>query len=94
MQAHPKKCWATAMRRSNAVGSSGITGYDRFDPYLSIAGAKIQYLNDGDFKYLGRLLNTVNSELSSCKNLKTKLSELLSLLDGSLLPATARVWLY
>ena len=47
MQARPNKCSATAMRQSNSVGSSGITGYDRFDPHLSIAGASIRYLDDG-----------------------------------------------
>ena len=35
MHAHPNKCSAAAFRQSNSVGSSGITGYDRFDPHLS-----------------------------------------------------------
>ena len=65
MQARPNKCFSAAMRQSNSIGSSGVTGYDRFDPCLSIAGGRIQYLDDGDFKYLGRLLNTTASEITS-----------------------------
>ena len=94
MQARPNKCSATAMRQSNSVGSSGITGYDRFDPHLSIAGASIRYLDDGDFRYLGRLLNTAASEITSRCQLQEKLDALLSLLDKTLLPATSRLWLY
>ena len=94
MQARPNKCFATAMRQSNSAGSSGITGYDRFDPHLSIAGASIRYLDDGDFRYLGRLLNTAASEITSRCQLQEKLDALLSLLDKTLLPATSRLWLY
>ena len=94
MQARPNKCSATAMRQSNSVGSAGITGYDRFDPHLSIAGASIRYLDDGDFRYLGRLLNTAASEITSRCQLQEKLDALLSLLDKTLLPATSRLWLY
>ena len=94
MQARPNKCSATAMRQSNSVGSSGTTGFDRFDPHLSIAGASIRYLDDGDFRYLGRLLNTAASEITSRCQLQEKLDALLSLLDNTLLPATSRLWLY
>ena len=94
MQARPNKCSATAMRQSNSIGSSGITGFDRFDPHLSIAGASIRYLDDGDFRYLGRLLNTAASEITSRCQLQEKLDALLSLLDKTLLPATSRLWLY
>ena len=94
MQARPNKCSATAMRQSNSVGSSGFTGYDRFDPHLSIAGASIPYLDDGDFRYLGRLLNTTASEITSRCQLQEKLDAPLSLLDKILLPATSRLWLY
>ena len=69
-------------------------GHDRFDPCLSIAGGSIQYLDDGDFKYLGRLLNTTASEISSRTQLQAKLKTLLSIVDDSLLPGTSRLWLY
>ena len=90
MQARPNKCSATAMRQSNSVGSSGITRFDRFDPHLT----SIRYLDDGDFRYLGRLLNTAASEITSRCQLQKKLDALLSLLDKTLLPATSRLWLY
>ena len=94
MQARPNKCFSAAMRQSNSIGSSGVTGYDRFDPCLSIAGGRIQYLDDGDFKYLGRLLNTTASEITSRTQLQAKLKTLLSIVDDSLLPGTSRLWLY
>ena len=61
---------------------------------MSIAGSNIRYLDDGDFKYLGRLLNTAASEITSRSQLQNKLDSLLSLLDSSLLPGTSRLWLY
>ena len=96
MQARPNKCFSAAMRQSNSIGSSGVTGYDRFNPCqdLSIAGGRIQYLDDGDFKYLGRLLNTTASEITSRTQLQAKLKTLLSIVDDSLLPGTSRLWLY
>ena len=54
----------------------------------------IRYLDDGDFRYLGRLLNTAASEITSRCQLQEKLDALLSLLDKTLLPATSRLWLY
>ena len=94
MQARPNKCFSAAMRQSNSIGSSGVTGYDRFDTCLSIAGGRIQYLDDGDFKYLGGLLNTTASEITSRTQLQAKLKTLLSIVDDSLLPGTSRLWLY
>ena len=79
---------------SYRIGSSGVTGNDRFDPCLSIAGGRIQYLDDGDFKYLGRLLNTTASEITSRTQLQAKLKTLLSIVDDSLPPGTSRLWLY
>ena len=94
MQARPNKCSATAMRQSNSAGSSGITGYDRFDPHLSIAGASIRYLDDGDFRYLGRLLNTAASEITSRCQIQEKLDALLFFYSTKLYFLQLRVYGY
>ena len=65
MTARTEKCFATAtsmvwygMQQSNNAGETGQSGFDRFYPKLSIAGGAIQYLDNNDFRYLGRPINT------------------------------------
>ena len=91
--ARPEKCFATAMRLKNtSAHSSGH--YRPFDPQLTITGQPLQYLDDGNFKYLGRPLNTQLSEDTCRKDIKATLVALLEKLNNAALPSTAKLWLY
>ena len=78
--------------------SSTITdekaGYHRFDPDLTIAGQPLQYLDDGDFRYLGRPTNVHGSEELARSTITSKLDEWLQLVDNQTLPNTSKLWLY
>ena len=43
MQARPNKCFSAAMCQSKSIGSSRVTGYDRFDPCLLISNTLVAF---------------------------------------------------
>ena len=69
-------------------------GYHRFDPQLTISGELLKYLDDGDFRYLGRPTNVHGSEFRSRAAIETNLRTWLDCVDNLCLPATAKLWLY
>ena len=52
MRARPDKCFATSV----VLGSDGC--YGRTDPALTIGGGQMTYLDDADFRYLGKPIKT------------------------------------
>ena len=65
-----------------------------FDPKLTISGQPVNYLDDADFRYLGRPTNIYNSEFRSRNDIKTSLSQWLSLVDQLALHTPGKLWLY
>ena len=89
LAAKPSKCFAAAMRQNEHRAMAS------FDPLLTISGQPIQYLSpEKDFKYLGRLVNTRNSEELSREKLVATLSDLLERTDEQPLNGPAKLWLY
>ena len=81
------------MRLTNtSAHSSGH--YTPFNPQLTITGKPLRYLDEGNFKYLGRPLNTQLSEDACRKDIKATLIALLEKLNNAALPSTAKLWLY
>ena len=68
-------------------------GYRRFDPDLTTAGQPLQYLDDGDFRYLELSRNVHGSEELACSTITSKLDEWLQLVDKQTLPNTSQLWL-
>ena len=87
MEARPNKCWSVALKIC-------ADGHHRFDPQLTISGELLKYLDDGDFRYLGRPTNVHGSELRSRAAIETNLRTWLDCVDNLCLPATAKLWLY
>ena len=87
MRARPDKCFATSV----VLGSDGR--YGRTDPALTIAGGRMTYLDDADFRYLGKPINTESSEVDCRRLIEEKLSSLLEALDTDTLTASAKIWL-
>ena len=87
MEARPNKCWSVASKIC-------ADGYHRFDPQLTISGELLKYLDDGDFRYLGRPTNVHGSEFRSRAAIETNLRTWLDCVDNLCLPATAKLWLY
>ena len=87
MSARPNKCWSVALRK-HASGS-----YHRFDPRLTISNEALQYLDDGDFRYLGRPTNVKRSESRCCAEVEAQLSQWLDTINDLDLPATSKLWL-
>ena len=87
IEARPNKCWSVALKIC-------ADGYHRFDPQLTISGELLKYLDDGDFRYLGRPTNVHGSELRSHAAIETNLRTWLDCKDNLGLPATAKLWLY
>ena len=53
------------------------------------------YLDDADFRYLGKPINTESSEVDCRRlNIEEKLRSLLEALDTDTLTASAKIWLY
>ena len=97
MEARPNQCWSVAMKYFDARTSNDNdekAGYHRFDPDLTIAGQPLQYLGDGDFRYLGRPRNVHGSEELARSTITSKLDEWLQLVDNQTLPNTSKLWLY
>ena len=88
MSARPNKCWSVALRK-HASGS-----YHRFDPRLTISNEALQYLDDGDFRYLGRPTNVKRSESRCRAEVEAQLSQWLDTINDLDLPATSKLWLY
>ena len=88
MSARPNKCWSAALKK-HPSGS-----YHRFNPLLTISGEGLQYLDDKDFRYLGKQTNVRGSELICRMNIEAQLVEWLKAIDDLHLPATAKLWLY
>ena len=53
-----------------------------------------KYLDDGDFRYLGRPTHVHGSELRGRATIETNLGTWLDCVDNLCLPATAKLWLY
>ena len=87
MEARASKCWSVALKKF-------ADGYRRFNPHLTISAELLQYLDDGDFRYLGRPTNVHGSESRSRKAIESNLRAWLDCVDGLCLPATAKLWLY
>ena len=97
MEARPNKCWPVAMKYFDARSSRNTNekaGYHRFDPDLTVAGQPLQYLDDGDFRYLGRPTNVHGLEELARSTTTSKLDEWLQLVDNQTLPNTSKLWLY
>ena len=88
MRARPDKCFATSV----VLGSDGR--YGRTDPALTIGGGRMTYLDDADFRYLGKPINTESSEVDCRRLIEEKLRSLLEALDTDTLTASAKIWLY
>ena len=88
MRARPDKCFATSLM----LGSDGR--YGRTDPALTIGGGRMTYLDDADFRYLGKPINTESSEVDCRRLIEEKLRSLLEVLDTDTLTASAKFWLY
>ena len=52
------------------------------------------YLDDADFRYLGKPINTESSEVDCRRLIEEKLRSLLEALDTDTLTASAKIWLY
>ena len=95
MKARPNKCWSVALKRFEAKeGENGLSGYRRFNPNLQISKEPLQYLDDGDFRYLGRPTNVRGCEKLARSEILSKLKEWLLLVDAQHLPKTCKLWLY
>ena len=88
MDARPNKCWCAGLQKSIS------NGYTRFDPKLTISGQPVNYLDDADFRYLGRPTNIYNSECRCRNDIKTSLLQWLSLVDQLALHTPGKLWLY
>ena len=88
MRAKPDKCFATSV----VLGSDGR--YGRTDPALTIGGGRMTYLDDADFRYLGKPINTESSEVDCRRLIEEKLLSLLEALDTDILTTSAKIWLY
>lgn len=87
MAARPNKCWSVALRKFQE-------GYHRFDPKLRISMEHLNYLDDNDFRYLGKPVNVRLSESICRKSIIDSLNEWLAITDTLHLPNTAKLWLY
>ena len=95
MKARPNKCWSVALKRfETKEGEHGLSGYRRFNPNLQISKEPLQYLDDGDFRYLGRPTNVRGCEKLARSEISSKLKEWLLLVDAQHLPKTCKLWLY
>lgn len=90
--ARPDKCVATAMHLVKT--SSAETHYTRFDPKLAISGDPLRFLQEEDFRYLGKPINTQLSEAQCRQSTRDLLSSLLTAVDKTALATSAKVWLY
>ena len=88
MSARPNKCWSAALKK-HASGS-----YHRFDPCLTISNEALQYLDDGDFRYLGRPTNVKHSESCCRSDIEAQLLQWLKTINDLDLPSTSKLWLY
>ena len=52
------------------------------------------YLDDADFRYLGKPINKESSEVDCRRLIEEKLRCLLEALDTDTLTASAKIWLY
>ena len=95
MKARPNKCWSVALKRfETKEGKIGLPGDRRFNPNLQISKEPLQYLDDGDFRYLGRPTNVRGCEKLARSEISSKLKEWLLLVDAQHLPKTCKLWLY
>ena len=88
MAAQPNKHWCTGLQKSIS------SGYTHFDPKLTISGQPVKYLDDADFRYLGRPTNIYNSEFRCRNDIKTSLLQWFSLVDQLALHTPGKLWLY
>ena len=84
MRARPDKCFATSV----VLGSDGR--YGRTDPALTIGGGRMTYLDDADFRYRGKPINTESSEVDCRRLIEEKLRSLLEALNTDTLTASAK----
>ena len=77
---------------SLVLGNDGH--YGRTGPALTIGGGRMTYLDDADFRYLGKPIKTESSEVDCRRLIEEKLRSLLEALDTDTLTASAKIWLY
>ena len=95
MKARPNKCWSVALKRfETKEGENGLSGYCRLNPKLQISKEPLQYLDDGNFRYLGRPTYVRGCEKLARSEISSKLKEWLLLVDAQHLPKTCKFWLY
>ena len=94
MKACQNKCWLVALKRfETKEGENGLSRYRRFNPNLQFSKEPLQYLDDGDFLYLGRPTNVRGCENLARSKISSKLKEWLLLVDAQHLPKTCKLWL-
>ena len=95
METRPKKCWSLALKRfASRDTNEGESLYRRFNPNLNLSGRPLCYLDDGDFRYLGRPTNAAGCEKTTRNEITATLERLLQQVDALHLPSTCKLWLY
>ena len=95
METRPKKCWSLALKRfASRDTNEGESLYRRFNPNLNLSGRSLCYLDDGDFRYLGRPTNAAGCEKTTRNEITATLERLLQQVDALHLPSTCKLWLY
>ena len=95
METRPKKCWSLALKRfASRDTNEGESLYRRFNPNLNLSGRPLCYLDDGDFRHLGRPTNAAGCEKTTRNEITATLERLLQQVDALHLPSTCKLWLY
>ena len=82
METRPKKCWSLALKRfASRDTNEGESLYRRFNPNPNLSGRPLCYLDDGDFRYLGRPTNAAGCEKTTRNEIKATLERLLQQVD-------------
>ena len=106
MRAKPKKCVCLALRqfRKTAPPSKytkvGDTIYSAYDPQLTIAGTRMQFLlqdssfKGSNFKFLGRWMNESLDEVGVKSCFLRKLDDLLGIVQNDPIDGFSKLWIY
>ena len=91
METCPKKFWCLALKRfASQDTNEGESLYRRFNPNLNPQC----YLDNGGFRYPGRLTNAAGCEKTTRNEITATLGRLLQQVDALHFPATCKLWLY
>ena len=98
MKPKPSKCRSLACKAftnsSRKVQPFTQNRYSSFDPELSIAGQRINFIKDEPFKFLGRVEYHDLSEKKQSHAVAAKFYDHLCLVDRQPLTGAMKVWLY